>query len=90
VNGVEQRPIEGVSMVYTFDAQPDDESKRETQYFEMVRAEPGFGWVWSVGVAVCGGAGLVWVCLLSVLCAACVSLGSQCRECFANSNPHTK
>jgi arylsulfatase len=36
VNGVDQRPIEGVSMTYTFD-DPDAESKRETQYFEMVR-----------------------------------------------------
>lgn len=36
VNGVNQRAIEGVSMIYTFD-NPDAESKRETQYFEMVR-----------------------------------------------------
>lgn len=37
VNGVDQHAIEGVSMIYTFD-NPDAESKRETQYFEMVRA----------------------------------------------------
>lgn len=33
---MDQKPIEGISMVYTFD-DPDAESKRETQYFEMVR-----------------------------------------------------
>jgi arylsulfatase len=36
VNGVAQKPIEGVSMDYTFDkANADAPSKRETQYFEM-------------------------------------------------------
>ena len=36
VNGVAQKPIEGVSMAYTFDkANADAPSKRETQYFEM-------------------------------------------------------
>ncbi len=38
VNGIEQKPIEGVSMAYTFDpaaAGPKAPSKRETQYFEM-------------------------------------------------------
>ncbi|QGJ68688.1 Arylsulfatase [Planctomycetales bacterium 10988] len=34
VDGVDQAPIEGVSMKYTFD-DPDAPSKRETQYFEM-------------------------------------------------------
>jgi len=37
-NGIKQRPIEGVSMAYTFDpaaAGPKAASKRETQYFEM-------------------------------------------------------
>ncbi len=34
VNGVQQRPIEGVSMAYSFDA-PDAAERRETQYFEM-------------------------------------------------------
>lgn len=33
-------------MVYTFDAEPDGESKRETQYFEMVRAVCRRGLVW--------------------------------------------
>jgi arylsulfatase A-like enzyme len=34
VDGIKQRPIEGVSMVYTF-KQPNAPSKRTTQYFEM-------------------------------------------------------
>src|SRR5450432_4693388 len=36
VNGITQRPIEGVSRAYTFDqANANAPSKRETQYFEM-------------------------------------------------------
>ena len=36
VDGVAQKPIEGVSMAYTFDkANTDTLSKRDTQYFEM-------------------------------------------------------
>jgi arylsulfatase A-like enzyme len=36
VNGITQKPIEGVSMVYTFDkANANVPSKRDTQYFEM-------------------------------------------------------
>ena len=35
VNGVTQHPIEGVSMLYSFDA-PDAPERRETQYFELV------------------------------------------------------
>jgi hypothetical protein len=34
VNGVEQRPIEGVSMLYTFDEE-NAADRHETQYFEM-------------------------------------------------------
>ena len=34
VNGIAQKPIEGVSMAYTFD-DPDVESRHTTQYFEM-------------------------------------------------------
>jgi hypothetical protein len=45
VNGIEQRPIEGVSMVYSFDnaTAPD---RRKTQYFEMIgnRAIYNDGW----------------------------------------------
>ena len=38
VNGIKQKPIEGMSMAYTFDpaaAGPNTPSKRDTQYFEM-------------------------------------------------------
>jgi arylsulfatase A-like enzyme len=36
VDGIKQKPIEGVSMVYTFDkANANAPSKRDTQYFEM-------------------------------------------------------
>src|SRR5438067_1198920 len=48
VNGIPQKPIEGVSMAYTFDkANADAPSKHETQYFEMVgnRAIYHDGWV---------------------------------------------
>ena len=37
VNGIKQKPIEGVSMAYTFDkANVNAPSKRKTQYFEMI------------------------------------------------------
>jgi arylsulfatase A-like enzyme len=37
VNGIPQKPIEGVSMVYTFDkANANAPSTRKTQYFEMI------------------------------------------------------
>jgi arylsulfatase A-like enzyme len=37
VNGIKQRPIEGVSMAYTFDkANATAASTRQTQYFEMI------------------------------------------------------
>jgi arylsulfatase A-like enzyme len=48
VNGVTQKPIEGVSMAYTFDkANANAPSKRETQYFEMFgnRAIYHDGWI---------------------------------------------
>ena len=48
VDGIAQRPIEGVSMAYTFDkANANAPSKRETQYFEMFanRAIYHQGWV---------------------------------------------
>jgi len=45
VNGVPQKPIEGVSMVYSFDA-PKAPERRETQYFEIAgnRAVYHDGW----------------------------------------------
>jgi hypothetical protein len=37
VNGIKQKPIEGISMAYTFDkANADAPSRRKTQYFEMI------------------------------------------------------
>ena len=48
VNGIKQKPIEGVSMAYTFDsANANAPSKRATQYFEMVgnRAIYHDGWI---------------------------------------------
>ena len=48
VNGIKQKPIEGVSMAYTFDkANANAPSKHETQYFEMVgnRAIYHDGWI---------------------------------------------
>ena len=46
INGVPQKPIEGVSMVYTFD-DAKQKSKHRTQYFEMFgnRAVYNDGWV---------------------------------------------
>ena len=46
VNGVKQQPIEGTSLVYTFD-KPDAPSRHTTQYFEMFgnRAIYDRGWV---------------------------------------------
>ncbi len=48
VNGIKQKPIEGVSMMYTFNsANANAPSKRDTQYFEMVgnRAIYHDGWI---------------------------------------------
>jgi arylsulfatase A-like enzyme len=48
VNGIKQNPIQGVSMVYTFDqANANAPSKRDTQYFEMLgnRAIYHNGWI---------------------------------------------
>jgi len=48
VNGIAQKPIEGVSMAYTFDsANASAPSKRDTQYFEMFgnRALYHDGWI---------------------------------------------
>src|SRR5208283_4391895 len=48
VNGIAQRPIEGVSLAYTFDqANANAPSRRDTQYFEMFanRAIYHDGWI---------------------------------------------
>lgn len=57
VNGVAQKPIEGVSMAYTFD-QPHAKSTHTTQYFEMLgnRALYREGWI-----ASCRHGRLPWV-----------------------------
>ncbi|QIK62047.1 arylsulfatase [Leucobacter viscericola] len=36
VNGYEQSPLAGVSMAYSFDAEPDGPTQKETQYYEML------------------------------------------------------
>jgi arylsulfatase len=63
VNGIEQKPMEGVSMMYTFDkANEHAPSKHTTQYFEMLgnRAIYHDGWIaattppagpWTLGLA---------------------------------------
>jgi hypothetical protein len=48
INGIKQRPMDGTSMVYTWDkANANAPSKRKTQYFEMLgnRAIYNDGWV---------------------------------------------
>jgi arylsulfatase len=53
VNGIAQKPIEGVSMVYTFDkANANAPSRHKTQYFEMMadRAIYHDGWIASTKV----------------------------------------
>jgi len=48
VNGIAQKPIEGISMAYTFETEnADAPSKRQTQYFEMFgdRAIYHDGWI---------------------------------------------
>jgi arylsulfatase A-like enzyme len=52
VNGIKQRPIEGVSMLYTFDkANANAPSRRETQYFELAgnRGIYHDGWMANTG-----------------------------------------
>ncbi len=55
VDGIEQKPIEGVSMLYTFDG-ADAKDKRTAQYFEMMtnRAIYRDGWI------ACSRFGLPW------------------------------
>src|SRR6516165_2680255 len=50
VNGIAQKPIEGVSMAYTFDkANADATSRHHTQYFEMFGVQGLYndGWMLS-------------------------------------------
>jgi len=53
VDGIEQSPIEGISMMYTFDKKnADAPSKRKTQYFEMMGDHAIYhdGWIASTKV----------------------------------------
>lgn len=36
INGYAQKPIEGISMKYTFKASPEDETQKEVQYYSML------------------------------------------------------
>ncbi|MGA9721273.1 MAG: arylsulfatase [Candidatus Binatus sp.] len=58
VNGIKQKPIEGVSMAYTFNkANTNAPSKHDTQYFEMIgnRAIYHDGWIASTTPPVSAG-----------------------------------
>jgi arylsulfatase len=44
-NGVEQSPLDGVSMRYSFDAEVDGATQKETQYYEML----GSRGIWNKG-----------------------------------------
>ncbi|MEM8957861.1 MAG: arylsulfatase [Pseudomonadota bacterium] len=44
-NGVEQYPLSGVSMAYTFDAEPDGPTQKDVQYFTML----GTRGIWADG-----------------------------------------
>src|SRR4029434_4831633 len=47
IDGIKQKPIEGVSMAYTFDsANAKAPSKRDTQYFEMFGNRAIYPAVW--------------------------------------------
>ena len=56
VNGIPQKPIEGVSMAYSFDA-PDAEGRRTTQYFEML----GNRGIYHDGWLACSRFGVPWL-----------------------------
>jgi arylsulfatase len=49
VNGVEQQPLDGVSMVYTFD-NPESETTKKTQYFEIMGSRGVYHNGWFAGV----------------------------------------
>ena len=55
VNGIKQKPIEGVSMMYSFDDKSAEDT-RKTQYFEMLtnRAIYHDGWI------ACSRSGVPW------------------------------
>ncbi len=49
VNGVEQQPLDGTSMVYTFD-NPEAETTKQTQYFEIMGSRGVYHEGWFAGV----------------------------------------
>ena len=49
VNGVEQQPLDGTSMVYTFD-NPESETTKQTQYFEILGSRGVYHEGWFAGV----------------------------------------
>jgi arylsulfatase A-like enzyme len=48
VNGVEQQPLDGISMAYTFD-QPEAETAKTTQYFEILGSRGVYHEGWFAG-----------------------------------------
>lgn len=48
VNGVEQQPLDGISMVYTFD-QPEAKPEKTTQYFEILGSRGIYSDGWFAG-----------------------------------------
>ena len=48
VNGIEQQPLDGTSMLYTFD-QPEAKSTKKTQYFEIVGSRGIYHEGWFAG-----------------------------------------
>ena len=50
VNGIEQEPLDGVSMAYTFD-KPDAKPEKKTQYFEILGSYGIYHDGWFAGVA---------------------------------------
>ena len=48
VNGIEQQPLDGVSMAYTFD-QPEAKSNKKTQYFEILGSRGVYHEGWFAG-----------------------------------------
>jgi len=63
VNGIEQQPLDGVSLAYTFD-QPDAKAADKTQYFEILASYGIYQNGWFAGVA---GIRKPWVTDMSAL-----------------------
>ena len=53
VNGVEQQPLDGTSMAYTFD-QPEAKTTKKTQYFEILGSRGVYHEGWFAGTLVPG------------------------------------